>query len=96
MPAFSVLKIWKDHEYQRGKNVGVIVEARPAWSIERGGYDVYPRDNNLLSDAKTVSSLDELRSCLSDGFSVRCHVPENGDTPILKGPFKAVVETQDV
>lgn len=90
--AHRLVKVWKDHTYERGQNDGRTVEAFPWLSPQRGGYDIYPRDSNKLENASVARSLDELWAALEAGQRVRCFVPENGDTPILTGPFKAIIE----
>lgn len=82
-------EIWKDHTYANGARKGETHRAVPRWSNKRHGYDVYPADDNNLSAAELVTTLDELYTRLGQGQRVRCSVPATDDTPILLGGFQA-------
>jgi len=88
----KVLKVWKNHQYARGANKGLLAEALPLWSSERKRYDLYPPTSNIFAHPTGAETLEDLWDKLGTELSVRCAVPANGDTPILKGPFRAIVE----
>jgi len=90
-PTLRVLKIWKEHLYDRGTHTGIVGEALPEWSPVRNGYDVY-ESGNKLERAEVASTLDEVWTKLGEGFGVRCIDPTTGYKSILKGGFKAVVQ----
>ncbi|MBY0337881.1 MAG: hypothetical protein K2X11_14790 [Acetobacteraceae bacterium] len=88
---FRVLKIWRDHEYERGQHAGRVGEAVPRWSKDRSGFDVYAAGNKL-ANAETVPTLDDVWSKLAAGYGVRCVEPTTGYESILYGRFKAVIQ----